>query len=269
MRAGRDRDASVALVRRYRATIEYDGTDFAGFQWQPQVRTVQGEIEAALQRLTGAEVKVVGAGRTDAGVHALGQVVSFSAATGIPVERMAAAMNSVLPADVRVVRAGETDEGFNARFSARSRSYVYVMLNRAEPSALLRRYVCHVRGALDAQAMADAAGRLVGEMDFAAWANSLGEVRTTVRRVFRCAVRRRGAWVLLFVEASGFLHGMVRNIAGTLMQVGSGKRRPEEMEAITASRDRRMAGPTAPAHGLCLVRVSYTDAGGTPALVEE
>ncbi len=131
------------------------------------------------------------------------------------------------------------------------------MLNRSEPSALLKRYVYHVRDTLDVRAMADAAGRLVGEMDFAAWANSLDDVRKTVRQVLRCDVRRRGVWVLLFVEASGFLHGMVRNIAGTLIQVGTGKRRSDDMDAITASKDRRMAGPTAPAHGLCLVRVTY------------
>ncbi|MBM3496333.1 MAG: tRNA pseudouridine(38-40) synthase TruA, partial [Armatimonadetes bacterium] len=123
--------------------------------------------------------------------------------------------------------------------------------------ALLRRYVCHVRLRLNAEAMADGAGRLVGEKDFAAWANGVAEVRSTVRRVMRCDVRRRGPWLLLFVEATGFLHGMVRNIAGTLMQVGSGKRSPDEMAAITESRNRAMAGPTAPACGLCLVRVRY------------
>jgi tRNA pseudouridine38-40 synthase len=237
--------------------VEYEGTDFAGFQWQTDRRTVQGEIETCLRRLTGEEARVAGAGRTDAGVHALGQVVSFRAATRIPAERMAAAMNSVLPPDVRVARAAEADEAFHARFSARSRAYVYVMLDRAEPSALLRRFVCHARRKLDAASMADAASRLVGDHDCVAWANSVAEVRTTRRHILRCDVRRRGVWVLLFVEANAFLHGMVRNIAGTLMEVGAGRRSPSEVEAITASRDRANAGPTAPACGLCLVRVRY------------
>lgn len=244
-------------MRCYRATIEYDGTDFAGFQWQRDLRTVQGELETALRRLTEQDVRVSGAGRTDAGVHALGQVVSFRASTRIPTERLATAMNSVLPEDVRAVEACETDEAFHARFSAKSRAYVYVILNRQEPSAVWRRFAHHVRQRLDVGAMEEGARRLIGEMDFAAWANALGDVQTTVRRVLRCSVRRRGHLILLAVEATGFLHGMVRNIAGTLIQVGHGKREPADIERITASRDRSQAGPTAPACGLCLVRVRY------------
>jgi tRNA pseudouridine38-40 synthase len=244
-------------LRCFRATVEYDGTEFAGFQWQKDQRTVQGEIERALETLTRKSVRVVGAGRTDAGVHALGQVISFRADTGIPTERIAVAMNSVLPPDIRVRSATEADEAFHARFSARSRAYVYVILNRQAPSAIMRRFAWHLRDTLNAEAMADGAHRLIGEMDFAAWANGLSEVRTTVRRVVRCDVRRRGPWIMLYMEATGFLHGMVRNVTGTLVEVGSGKRRPEDIEAITSSGDRARGGPTAPACGLCLVRVTY------------
>lgn len=246
-----------AVERCFRATVEYDGTDFAGFQWQPGLRTVQGELEAALHTLTERQERVVGAGRTDAGVHAIGQVISFRAMTRIPTARLATAMNSVLPPDVRIVAAEVAGEAFHARHSAKSRAYVYLILNRDEPSALWRRYAAHVRQPLNVEAMAAAAARLIGEKDFAAWANALSEVKTTVRRVMRFRVARRRGFVVLAVEASGFLHGMVRNMAGTLIQVGLGKRPADDVETITRSRDRSLAGPTAPACGLCLVRVTY------------
>lgn len=201
--------------------------------------------------------RIAGAGRTDAGAHALGQVVSFDSDTGIPVERMGPALNSVLPQDVRVVRSELVGEGFHARFSARARAYAYIVLNREAPSALLMRYVWHVREPLDADAMAAAASWLVGEHDFAAWANSLAEAQSTVRNVMRCSVRRRGQLVVVWMEANAFLHGMVRNIVGTLVEVGTGRRRVEDIREITESRRRALAGPTAPAKGLCLVRVRY------------
>jgi tRNA pseudouridine38-40 synthase len=244
-------------MRCFKVTVEYDGTDFAGFQLQDDVRTVQGELEAALRKLTGDAVRVHGAGRTDAGVHALGQVVSFHVETSIPLERMPAAMNSVLRSDATAVAAREVDERFHARFSAKSRAYVYVVLNRPLPSAIYGRYTCHWPYALDVEAMNVAARYMVGRQDFAAWANSLAEARTTVRTIKRCAVRRVGAFVLLMVEADAFLHGMVRNIAGTLLQVGGGRRAPDDIAEITRSCDRRCAGPCAPARGLCMVRVRY------------
>jgi len=237
--------------------VEYDGTDLAGFQYQPDARTVQGELESAIRALTGQSVRVHGAGRTDAGVHALGQVVSFGVGTRIPVGRIVPAVNSRLPTDVRVVRAAEAEEGFHARFSARSRLYVYVVLNRQAPSALLGRYAWHIRTPLDVEAMGLGGARLVGTHDCAAWANSVAEARTTVRTVMRCDVRRRKPLVLLFVEAGGFLNSMVRNIAGTLVEVGMGRRAPEDVTKITESRNRAEAGQTAPACGLCLLRVRY------------
>lgn len=244
-------------MRCFKATIEYDGTDLHGFQYQVGQRTVQGDLEAALAALTGGPVRVHGAGRTDAGVHALGQVVGFRAETRIPTERLAAAMNSALPRDIRVVAAEEVDEGFHARFSARGRVYVYVVLNRDQASAVFGRYTWHVPGALDVEAMAKAAGFLEGVHDFRAWANETSEVDSTVREVTRCSVRRARGVVLVRVEANAFLRGMVRNIVGTLVQVGQGRRRPEEFGAITASLRRDNAGPSAPAQGLCLVKVLY------------
>lgn len=244
-------------MRRFKVTVEYDGTDFAGFQYQVGQRSVQAELERAILRLTGQSVRVDGAGRTDAGVHALGQVVSFGADTRIPRERLPFALNSVLPKDVRAVRAEEVDVHFHARFSAKSRAYVYVILNRAQPSALFGRYTCHYPYPLDIAAMQEAARRLLGTQDFAAWANATAEVGSTVRTLSRCDVRSVRSFVLVRMEANAFLRGMVRTMVGTLLQVGSGRRTPEEIDAITQSRDRARAGPSAPAHGLCLVRVRY------------
>lgn len=248
------------MQRCFKATIEYDGTDFAGFQWQDGQRSVQGDLEKALAQLTGGQVvRVHGAGRTDSGVHALGQVVSFRCETRIPTNRLSVAMNSVLARDIAVVGMQEVNEAFHARFSARSRAYVYLLLNRPEPSAVFGRYAYHWPRPLDFEAMQEGANLLLGTQDFAAWANSTKEAPSTVRKVLRCTVRpinRRG-FVLIQVEATAFLRGMVRNFVGMLLQVGSGQRAPQEIVEITNSRNRANAGPSAPAHGLCLVRVRY------------
>lgn len=247
-------------MRCFKVTVEFDGTEFCGFQLQAGQRSVQGEIERAVQQITGQPVRVVGAGRTDAGVHAMGQVVGFRADTRIPIERMAAALNSALPRDVAAVRAVEVDPGFHARFSAVSRAYAYLILLRDSPSALFRRYAWHLPVPLDVGAMQEAARRLEGTRDFAAWAGA-SETVTTVRTVTRCRLRQHGPFLMVHVEANAFLKGMVRTIVGTLVQVGLGRRAPEEMDRITGSRDRSQAGPSAPAHGLCLVRVRYPRIG--------
>lgn len=244
-------------MRCFKVTLEYDGTDFAGFQYQVGQRSVQAEVERAVRKLTGQDVRVSGAGRTDAGVHALGQVVGFRCETRIPMERMALALNSALPADVSVSGVSEVDELFHVRFSARSRAYTYVILNRPLPSAVFRRYTMHCPRALDTAAMQSAAGHLLGTHDFRAWANSTDETNTTIRHVIRCRVRPVRSFVLVQVEANAFLRGMVRNIVGTLVEVGAGRRAPYDIIRITESRDRAQAGPSAPARGLCLVRVRY------------
>jgi tRNA pseudouridine38-40 synthase len=244
-------------MRCFKVTVEYDGTDFAGFQWQAGQRSVQAEIERAVEKLTGQFVRVNGAGRTDAGVHALGQVISFRAETRIPIDRLAAAMNSALPRDIAAVAAAETDERFHARFSAKSRAYVYILLNRPQPSAVFGRYTYHYPYSLDIPAMQAAARYLLGTQDFTAWANSTEETNSATRTVLRCAVRPVRRFVLIQMEANAFLKGMVRNVVGTLLEVGGGRRSPEEIREITESRRRANAGPSAPARGLCLVRVRY------------
>jgi tRNA pseudouridine38-40 synthase len=245
------------MPRTFKVAIEYDGTDYHGFQYQAGQQSIQGEIEKAVERLTGQAVRVNGAGRTDTGVHALGQVVSFRAETAIPTEKLSVALNSALPRDIRAVGAEETDERFHARFSAKRRAYVYVVLNREHPSAVFGRYTYHWPRPLDLDAMRAGAARLTGVQDFAAWANATDETVGTVREIHVCRVRRARSFVLVQIEANAFLRGMVRNIVGTLMEVGSGKRRPEEIAEITRSCQRANAGPSAPARGLCLVRVKY------------
>lgn len=244
-------------MRCFKATIEYDGSDFHGFQWQTGVRTVQGALEEALHKRIGCTVAVAGAGRTDAGVHALGQVVSFQAETRIPMERLAPALNSLLPRDVSVRRVEEVGPAFHARFSASSRAYVYLVLNRGTPSALWGRYLAFVPENLDIRAMQTAANLLVGEQDFAAFANALRPEEPTCRELMSCRIRRRGDLILVRAEANAFLRGMVRTLVGTLLEIGAGKRRPEEICAIRDSRDRRQAGPSAPPQGLCLLKVCY------------
>lgn len=244
-------------MRCFKAIVEYDGTDFRGFQWQHATRTVQGEMEQAISLRTGQNVRVTGAGRTDSGVHALGQVISFQAETRIPIERMAIALNSALPKDISVRTVEETDPAFNARFKASSRVYAYLILNRNAPSALWRRYSAFAAEPLDIAAMREAASLLIGEQDFAAFTNELQPGEPTFRDVRQCRISSWRSMILVRIEANAFLRGMVRNIVGTLMAIGGGAYPAERIQVIQASRDRKMAGPSAPPQGLCLIRVRY------------
>lgn len=244
-------------MRYFKAIVEYEGTDFAGFQWQHETRTVQGELERAIEIRTGQTIRLSGAGRTDAGVHALGQVVSFGVETRIPIERMALALNKTLPPDVTVRTVTEVAPEFDARFSASSRIYSYLILNRRTPSALWRRYSALCIEPLEVDRMREAARLLLGEQDFRAFSNQHDPSKTSMRDVMRLNVGRHRDFVIVRIEANAFLRGMVRNIVGTLLEVGTGKRAPSDIPAIIQSQDRRRAGPSAPAQGLCLLRVRY------------
>lgn len=244
-------------MRNFKAIVEYEGTDFRGFQWQHNTRTVQGELEQAIAIRTGTTVRVTGAGRTDSGVHALGQVISFACDTRIPTDKMAAALNSALPLDLSIRTVSEVDSEFNARFKASSRMYVYAILNRKAPSAIWRRYCGFTSQPLDVRAMRTAAAMLVGEQDFAAFTNALQPDEPTYRDVMHCRVSTWRSMVLVAIEANAFLRGMVRNVVGTLINVGTGVYGPEHVRVIQASRNRQMAGPSAPPQGLCLVKVRY------------
>lgn len=241
------------------AIVEYDGTSYHGFQLQTgDLPTIQSELERALLRITGAAARVVGAGRTDTGVHATGQVVSFRTESKLNPSVLRRALNAVLPSDIAVLLAADVTPDFHARFSARSREYRYSIVNRVARPALERNFALHVDSRLDVEAMSRAASALVGQHDFAAFAGADVEAGATVRNVLAAGCQRSaGDKVYVDVAADAFLPHMVRNIVGTLLLVGHGRLDCGRFEEIMASRDRRRAGPTAPARGLCLVRVNY------------
>ncbi|HTC30532.1 MAG TPA: tRNA pseudouridine(38-40) synthase TruA [Candidatus Acidoferrum sp.] len=248
------------LAHTIRCAVEYDGTAFFGFQMQATGRTVAGELERSLSQLFEEPVKITGAGRTDTGVHASGQVISFITARSFPFERLAIALNSTLPSDISVRDVAIVPSDFSARFSARERAYVYAIFNRKDRSALLAHRAFHVyRRPLDLAAMRAAAAWLTGERDFRSFCGVLPESGVTIRNVRSFAIDARDELVRIEIRADGFLHRMVRTIVGTLVECGLGRRDPASMPAILAALDRRAAGLTAPAHGLYLAGVRYDD----------
>ena len=256
-------------MRTFKLTVAYDGTAYVGWQRQAAGVSIQGRLEAALGDLAGAPVAVVGAGRTDAGVHALGQVAGVRLDVRLDPAALARAVNARLPEDIRVVDSAVAADAFHARFDAVAKSYRYRLLHGPVMSPFLRRYVWHVRERLDPAAMTEAGRKLIGEHDFAAFQAAGSAVRTTVRTVFDLTVRRvpGGGWTggdpagaemtVLDVRGSGFLRHMVRTIVGTLVEVGRGRRAPAEVGQALRSADRSAAGPTAPARGLFLTGVGY------------
>ena len=249
---------------RWALGIEYDGSAFAGWQRQPGARTVQSELDRALAAVADAPVQAVCAGRTDRGVHAAWQVVHFDSAAPRRPRAWVLGANSRLPPDANVLWAREVPDDFHARFSALARSYRYVILNRPVRSGLLRDRACWVHRPLDETRMREAAARLEGEHDFSAFRAAACQAGHAVRRIRRLAVTRQGPLVTLEVTANAFLQHMVRNIAGALMRVGAGDRDPQWIAALLEGRDRRLAGPTAPAAGLYLRDVRYPAAYGLP-----
>lgn len=243
----------------FRLTLEYDGTGFEG--WQAQAgghRTVQGALEEAVRAVTGRAVRPVGAGRTDAGVHAEGQVTGLALDTRLDAPTLQRALNAHLPADLAVRALAPAEEGFHARRDALGKLYRYAVWNGPVRSPLRARRSLHVPRALDVAAMRRAAGALEGRHDFASFRAAGSAVDTTVRTLRRLAVRGEpGGDLLVEAEGPGFLRHMVRNLVGTLLEVGRGRRDPEGMTALLAARDRSRAGPTAAAHGLTLVWVDY------------
>jgi tRNA pseudouridine38-40 synthase len=242
-----------------RLAVAYDGTDFCGFQWQPAVRTVAGTLEAALAQVLGEPVKIAGAGRTDAGVHATGQVVSLATRRAFPFEHLAAALNATLPTDLCVIDSEIASPDFSARFSALERTYVYAILARRQRDALLARYAYHVWRPLDLERMKEAAEMMVGEHDFRSFCGTPPESGITVRAIRRLEIVATGELIRITVTADGFLHRMVRTIVGTLVEIGSGRRSPNAIPTVLAARDRAAAGLTAPAQGLYLAGVRYED----------
>lgn len=238
--------------------VEYEGTHYCGWQIQPNGPTIQGALEDAAERMLGVRARMASAGRTDAGVHATGQVVSFRLEReGLAPEDLRRGLDALTPEDIVVREAEIVAETFDPRRSAVSRTYVYRIWNQRAPTILWRRFAWHVRRPLDLEAMAQAARVLEGEHDFSSFQAADCDSDNPVRRIHRSQVRREEGLVLYEVTATAFLRHMVRNIVGTLVEVGLGQRSTEEFAALLAARDRTLAGATAPARGLCLVEVRY------------
>jgi tRNA pseudouridine38-40 synthase len=240
-----------------KVVLEYDGTDFTGWQQQARGRTVEAELKRALKSVTGKDHTVYAAGRTDAGAHAEGQVASFHTDGRIAPRRLMAALNARLPEDVAVLSAEEVADGFHARYSARWRRYRYRYLDRTARPAIDRGRCWHVRGPLDVESMARAAKALAGKHDWTSFCSASEPERDRVREMRSARVARRGEFVELELVAEGFLRGLVRSIAGALAAVGRGERPPEWVEEVLRARDRRKAPRTAPAGGLTLMEVIY------------
>lgn len=243
--------------RNIRLTLEYDGTAYSGWQKQPQAPTVQGVLEDRLGRICGHPVDLLVAGRTDAGVHALGQTANFHTTSKLPVERIHQVVNQLLPHDIRVVEAQPVPDAFHATYHAKAKLYRYVIRNTKDYTVFDRNTYHHVRIPLDVAAMQRAGRFLVGTHDFTAFRGTLGKWAKPRRTLMKIDVRKRGPWVTLEFKGESFLHQMVRILSGTLLYVGLGKFEPGDMKAILKSKDRKKAGPTLPPNGLFMVRVFY------------
>lgn len=244
---------------KYKAVVEYDGTAYHGWQLQKDLPTVQGELESTLERILRIPTRVHGAGRTDAGVHARGQVAHFFAEWRHPIEKLQRGCNSLLSPDVSIHSLEPASDEFHARHSAVSKTYVYTILNRSVPSPLLRLYSWHIPLALDGSLMAEAAAHLLGTHDFATFGAPTDGTPSTVRQILATGIEggTEEGTVLFTIQGTGFLRYMVRSLVGTLVDVGRKRLKPADFREVLRSRDRSMAGATAPPQGLCLQSVQY------------
>ena len=241
----------------FKLTIEYDGTDYHGWQVQPGMPTVQGVLEEAMARIIGEPVHVSGAGRTDAGVHAIGQVASLRAQFRHPPDTLRLALTSLLPPDIVVTAVEEAPERFDAQRWAHWKRYRYTLLIRPYPSAIERRYTLFVPQPLKMTSMVEAANILIGEHDFSSFQAAHSSADHPVRRIYAAQFRHEAAHLVFEITAGGFLRHMIRIIMGTLLDVGKGKLTPEDVKAILEAKDRNQASKTLSPHGLCLLEVGY------------
>jgi tRNA pseudouridine38-40 synthase len=249
------------MLRNIRLTIEYDGSGFSGWQAQSNIkkfRTVQEEIERSAARLFGKKIKLTGAGRTDSGVHAEAQSANFKIDSALPLKNIVKGLNSYLPDDIAVISAEDAPLKFHSRFDAKEKLYRYTIINRKTRSPLLRKYAAACFYDLDIKAMKKAAGYLVGKKDFRSFQAADKKDRSSVRHIKRLDIIQKGNSVIeINIQADGFLYNMVRNIAGTLIDVGRGRISPDSIKDILKKRQRTAAGQTAPAKGLCLIKIFY------------
>lgn len=255
-------------MRKIKLSLEYDGTAYHGWQVQKEGITIQGILEETILKITGAQSRVIGASRTDAGVHAFGQVAAFRTESRLDPQTIKRALNAVLPGDIRVLDASEADGSFNPRDDAAKKSYFYIIANQRISSAFLYRYSWLVQQQLELKSMKDAAQVLIGRHNFSSFMGTGSDIKNPVREIYILNIERlekidfmtaelKGNFIKIGIEADGFLRHMVRNIVGTLIEIGRGRVPGDRMKEILESRDRRLAGPTAPPNGLFLERIVY------------
>lgn len=243
------------MEKIYKLILSYDGTDYHGWQRQPNKKTIQGVVEDSLAKIIQKNIDVIGAGRTDAGVHAQGQVAHFAASIFMKEEELFRALNSILPNDIRVISLQKVKKNFHARKMAKSKIYQYRIINSPYTSPFLIRYAYYWSSPLDSPSMEKAALLLVREADFSGFSSN--RLLQPVRKVIASEIKKNGTEIIYSIEANGFLRYMVRTIVGTLLEIGKGKMPPERIEEIFKKKSRPLAGPTAPAKGLCLIKVNY------------
>ncbi len=244
-------------MRNIKLTIEYDGKDFNGWQKQPNKLNIQGEIERAIEGVTKEKVELYASGRTDAGVHAFGQVANFKTNSNIPIEKMATAINSQLKYSIRIKKAEEVEENFHSRYNCKEKTYMYIINNEEQASAIFRNMEYHFPKKLDIEKMQKAAKYFEGEHDFSAFKSSGTSSKSSVRKIYNADVSTYNGRIIIKLTGNGFLYNMVRIIAGTLLEVGMGAIKPESIKEIIEDKDRKKAGKTLPPHGLYLVKVEY------------
>ena len=245
-------------MKRVMLTVAYDGTAYHGWQVQPNGVTIEGELNRVLRDLTGEEIQVIGASRTDAGVHGLCNIAVFDTESNIPGEKFSYALNQRLPEDIKVVDSCEVAEDFHPRHVSSKKTYEYKIYNAKFPDPTKRLYSHFTYTPLNVEKMQQAAAYLIGEHDFKSFCAPAAVVETTVRTLYKAEVIQDEEYIRIRVQGNGFLYNMVRIIAGTLMEVGSGKRQPEDIKTILEAKDRNVAGPTAPARGLMLINYEFT-----------
>lgn len=244
-------------MRNIKLTIEYEGTAYSGWQSQNDVVGIQEVIETAIKKITGEKVKLVGSGRTDAGVHAMGQVANFYTKSSIPANKIKIPLNINLPDDIKIIESVEVDSDFHSRFSATKKRYRYIIYNGKMPRPLYRSYSYHVSRNLNIDEMRKASKYFIGEKDFKSLMGRGAVVHTTVKKLYSIEISQNGEFIEIVVEGKSFLKNMVRIIVGTLIFVGIGRIKSKDVEKIIEGRKRSLAGPTAPAHGLFLEKVYY------------
>lgn len=245
-------------MKRIKLTVAYDGTNYHGWQVQPNAVTIEGKLNEAISELTKETIQVIGASRTDAGVHALGNVAVFDTESRIPGEKFSYALNQRLPDDIVIQQSQEVDKDFHPRYCTCEKTYEYVILNRKFPLPEYRNTAFFYYGDLDIKAMQEATKAFLGEHDFAGFCSAGAQVKTTVRTIYDLTVEKKdNDMICIRVRGNGFLYNMVRIIAGTLLEVGKGNIEAKSLENRIAAADRSQAGPTAPARGLKLIRIQY------------